>query len=758
MADEKPKFPQTETWSQWSYEDVLAALTDERVEIRNLSWTSSPMVRQKPDKDNKPVSGTTEDAGQSQQKKLEDVQWFMFDPDAVDKTITGAPPHDLGYWAYKTQYFGVNIDWNAIIAFEKAVNDTNLFMLDLVRLRRGALDGASLSELMVKADQLGSFLSRYAGMFRKRADDLKGSDSALKGKASAVIQERLDYYADMLELWRDQVNNNHGKSIASAATDAYGALGQTAYQLYQAWEAALHMSLGITNPKAGLGGIRGSVIGWMDSIKQTMFGAGLLYGLPGYKLDQKFNYAMAQGATFDGALEYVKAYISDSLGQFVIGTHRGLCDPATWRYMNWYISNVHLKSFDVLDACARTMLPRLRDSYVVLARSLTELTDPDPFTPHAGAPGAGGPNDFPNWNMNFPPIDFNFPNDFPNFNNIPNYNNFPNFDNFPNYNDFPNYNNFPNYNDSPYGPGNFNIPGYDPNSSPYGGPNLNIPDKLFDPLKDMFNPLNSLFNPLGGMFNPLNGMFPHDMFGANSPGVHQLGPGLGPAVGQPRLGPLGELLGTDGKPKLGKHGELLDENNLPLLGPHGELLGPDGKPLRGPHGELLGLDGKPLPHLGQGVTASAGAGGPGPGGPRLPELPGSSSNPWQGSLSGSPPPRSGTSSVLDPSGLGGLGGLGGLPYLPGMGGMGGGMGGGDKNERERQTWLSEDEKVWGTDVAADMAVIGRPDDDEDEIDAEEPALPLGPVRARRPAPAREQLPDAPGQSEGEEGQTMSRRP
>jgi len=94
-----------------------------------------------------------------------------------------------------------------------------------------------------------------------------------------------------------------------------------------------------------------------------------------------------------------------------------------------------------------------------------------------------------------------------------------------------------------------------------------------------------------------------------------------------------------------------------------------------------------------------------------------------------------------------MGGMGGMPFMPPMGGMGGQ--GGEKKERERQTWLSEDEKVWGTDVTAGLGVIGRPEDDEDEIDGEELVLPLGPVRSRRPAPT-EKL-------EGEGDETVTRR-
>jgi hypothetical protein len=48
-----------------------------------------------------------------------------------------------------------------------------------------------------------------------------------------------------------------------------------------------------------------------------------------------------------------------------------------------------------------------------------------------------------------------------------------------------------------------------------------------------------------------------------------------------------------------------------------------------------------------------------------------------------------------------------MPYMPGMGGAPG-MGGGTQNrDRQRNTWLKEDEKVWGTDPDCGPAVIGR---------------------------------------------------
>jgi hypothetical protein len=90
-----------------------------------------------------------------------------------------------------------------------------------------------------------------------------------------------------------------------------------------------------------------------------------------------------------------------------------------------------------------------------------------------------------------------------------------------------------------------------------------------------------------------------------------------------------------------------------------------------------------------------------------------------------------------------------------MGGMGG-MGNGERKERERQTWLTEDEKVWGTGVTAGMAVIGLPDGDPEEIEGEEFAAPLGPVRDRRKALARPTPAVGSRKSEGEEDETVAR--
>ncbi|MGW4462616.1 hypothetical protein [Micromonospora sp. NPDC004704] len=78
---------------------------------------------------------------------------------------------------------------------------------------------------------------------------------------------------------------------------------------------------------------------------------------------------------------------------------------------------------------------------------------------------------------------------------------------------------------------------------------------------------------------------------------------------------------------------------------------------------------------------------------------------------------------------GAMGGMGGMPFMPPMGGMGGmgSPGNGDNKERERTTWLAEEEEVWGTDPDCAPAVVGR--DDGSEYDQSE-------TQTRQPAPTR----------------------
>jgi hypothetical protein len=81
-----------------------------------------------------------------------------------------------------------------------------------------------------------------------------------------------------------------------------------------------------------------------------------------------------------------------------------------------------------------------------------------------------------------------------------------------------------------------------------------------------------------------------------------------------------------------------------------------------------------------------------------------------------------------------------VPFFPPMAGGGMGMGGGGQQgvqERERTTWLSEDEDVWGTEPSVGPGVLGRDfmDMDDDLDDYEDYA---GPDEAQRRSSSRAQ--------------------
>lgn len=255
--------------------------------------------------------------------------------------------------------------------------------------------------------------------------------------------------------------------------------------------------------------------------------------------------------------------------------------------------------------------------------------------------------------------------------------------------------------------------------------------------------------------NPANG-------GVGPDGKPLTGPGAGgnaPDLAKPNLvSPGGGPLGPDGKPlKLGPNGQPLGPDGKPLTGvpnltkpnglttpnlvntPNGPaLVGPDGKTLLDPKTgkPLIGPDGKPLtldtlrknpaliPPPG-GFALPGGAGGftspnlrtpafKAPAGARFGKPPN-----MDNLVGGGPPAKPGfLASEGEAGGEGGLkpgakefgaaeGSAGGRGEPIPMGG-GGGMGGaGGEKDRDRTTWLVEDEEVWGAETALGFGVLGR---------------------------------------------------
>ena len=228
------------------------------------------------------------------------------------------------------------------------------------------------------------------------------------------------------------------------------------------------------------------------------------------------------------------------------------------------------------------------------------------------------------------------------------------------------------------------------------------------------------------------------------------GAGLGGTGGLGSLGGLGGIGGLSGLGGLGRTGADTGTRGrgsvaLPpgsgLIGGGSGSLGPTlGRPvspaLPGASGGGGGLgpsavDGETIGQL-QGVSATPFGGGFGGG-----ALDGQSSYGDLAQLSadaaaqdldangGKPGPGAGT-------GAGMATGMGGYPFMPPMGGMGAGQGNKQEN-RERKTWLTEDEDAWGADPGALLAVVGRdrmPDPDTDPAAGrtEAPGTTQGPAR------------------------------
>ncbi|MFG2042303.1 hypothetical protein [Dactylosporangium sp. NPDC048998] len=301
-----------------------------------------------------------------------------------------------------------------------------------------------------------------------------------------------------------------------------------------------------------------------------------------------------------------------------------------------------------------------------------------------------------------------------------------------------------------------------------GGSNGELPPSEFGGSGGMTPPPNSLVagtdfgggpdssgvDGSGGFNGPgLNGPGGLDgSGGVNGPGVNGPGldgPGLGGSgsdiggfIGAGRPGPGGAGVGSGGSGRPGGAGAGLDDGiesgagigaNTPApLDPNdlgsGGFKGLDPKGLgsgsgltpQRPGGFSIGPLGTPPPgytpsQLTNFPAAAVAGGAYASGGENIGGLPGAMAIP-------TPAPG---------GGLGAAGGMGGMPYMPPMGNPGGGKD--NEKDRERNTWLTEDEEVWGTDPDVTAAVIGR--EDYEPEPATQPTR--RPAQPRKPEPTYE---------------------
>ncbi|MBK1787785.1 hypothetical protein [Prauserella cavernicola] len=133
--------------------------------------------------------------------------------------------------------------------------------------------------------------------------------------------------------------------------------------------------------------------------------------------------------------------------------------------------------------------------------------------------------------------------------------------------------------------------------------------------------------------------------------------------------------------------------------------------------DFSGGSGSDFPSGNQGESNGGNGFGDGPGGNSGGNAGGNFGGEGWSDWSGQDQDGNGNNSAFNP---GEQNGRGGMPMMPPMMPPGGG-GQGDSKERERQTWLSEDDKIWGTDSMAGNGIVGLPSDVANETD--EPLAP-----------------------------------
>jgi|GEM_PF-2502844 len=607
-------------------------------------------------------------------KKAIDVEWLAF-------KAGGGAADSITYKAWEKYYYAANYDYDAFNKWNTLVQSMDTIARELYTNRRGTLDLWTLRDAQVKVVAYESWLRSSGQDYRAWAKHLDSDDDGFNGKAAAIIQYRMDVNADKLEDLHEQLTTNHGVPASRAMKNAQDAMDRITRKLADAWFWARNnsniASLPNTEANAMVQGIydhlmRNGIIRTEEAISNGT-----------YVLDK-----LANGDDRAVAL----AHIDSTMAAWTYGN---LTNGDTWKKMNDQITTRLQAVITELDNVARQAMADLHQNLVTATSAMTALKNPKFSKPPTG--GFGDPP--PGLEPPPPPPDVEIPPP-------------PDIETPPP----------PDVETPP--PPDVTAPGADG-------------DQLLSRLANTTlapadggagSGLDANGNPIGdsGFFESVNPLLPLSAarswrkLAATDP-AGGTGTGLD-ANGDPLPG-----FDADGNPLPG-----FDANGNPLPG-----FDAAGNPLPG-----FDAAGNPIDDFGSaGGAIGSGGGAAGFGG-------GAIGSGYDGSIpaTGSerkdvggiptmpagmtlPPPAVSQLSGGAP-GLGGMG-LGGMPMMPPMmGGMG--HGNNESKERERQTWLSEDEDVWGINAAAGIGVIGRPGCDDHEV--EESLVTAAPSRPSRHSP------------------------
>jgi len=596
--------------------------------------------------------------------------WITFDPN-YDKS-KGSDIWFEGAVGLKYHtYYAAKVNTDAQTAWTTAVGNINTAMAEIGGGNYGTMNVVSLNEFMHMVNTLDSWLKDRSGEFHKFNEDLNSKDSGFKGTAAFVISDRLKHIGDALADLDQQMTTKNGVGVPAAAAGAQSALHDYGVRMANTW-------YGVVNYLSDFP--RAHVNWWQDRID---------------------NYVNTPGL-FTGGGFHTSKYYQDRLAQFPMpdGTRGDLGSKPTWDAMNLDITTrlkAEIKTY--LDGPAADIMGKLRTAYEGSASAIVPLVAPTVLPTVLPQDDKNGNNPPPDTNTPPPPLNDSGntppPGGDPNTNTPPPGG--PDLANTPPPGGLPNLTSTP----PPGGPDLANTPppGGLPNltNTPPPGDPANTGNSRFPNVSPFISPPlpkgpNSTNQPLPKGPSFTNQPLSKGPNFANQPVPKGLDGGLPGAAGG---GPVDQARSSSGL-------------HIPALKV------PPGSPVAGVPGADPSAAGANTGGLGAntgGLGANTGGLGANTGGLRA-NTSGLGANTSGLDGTGGLP---GSALTGTPGGTPGDGqNNGGVPFFPPMmGGMGGMGGAGEKpQERERQTWLAEDESVWGTDVAAGSGVIGRLEDEE----------------------------------------------
>ncbi|WP_026422140.1 hypothetical protein [Actinokineospora inagensis] len=573
----------------------------------------------------------------------------------------GSAANNYGYQAWDTYYFGVDVNTTALNSWSTAYHAIDGMVPRLASGKAGLMDVPLLREATQVTDKYVRFLELGQSTTKRWADDLGGDDADLKGKAAYAIQANLERLAFTFGDVHRQLTLDRVPGAVAGLAEASLALRAFGQNMAQIWYD--HRNALLNSPVNNVNNVLNSVNEWVvdNGLDKSTKDKN-----PPYQLD---DYYANGGKT--AAEEYIRSILSSyrpNLFAYPMpaefnGVAGSLMSAGLWDAFNQTISSIVLTELSTMDQLARTEFAKLEAAYRRSGKGLVDLKTNQPPTvgslppdvPDASLIGAGGltpPDGSVGGTGGIGDPTANLPGggaagsvDFPLTNGASGGANLPN------------------------GGTSTVLPG--------GGTTGTTLPVL----------------PGGGLVLPT---LPGTTTGDKSTGT--LPNGSHPTTGDDGWTPSASLPGQPRK----------DQVALPSTGSAG------GSAHINP---VSTSDGATLPALsgggaGGGAPDSWGGTGGGVGAPGSDAFDAGSPTGWSNWAGNTPnfntiAPEAaglpGTVASRDTSS-----GLGGMPFMPPM--AGGGAGGNrEEKERDRETWLSEDEEFWGTESQAGFGVLGHPD-------------------------------------------------